>query len=111
MFVAVRGLGVGRTANPALSVPGPTYHYMGRIRCIRMGTGEGTLSPDGAFRILGEETRMATPRAVWESPDEPVSFSEIRARIGNPDSGQFNYHLNKLEGHFLSSDSSSRSCR
>jgi hypothetical protein len=61
-----------------------------------------TLSPDEAFWLLGEETRMAILRAVWESPDERVPFSAIREGVGNPDSGSFNYHLNRLRGHFLS---------
>lgn len=33
--------------------------------------------------------------------DEPLSFSELRDRVGMRDSGQFNYHLDKLTGHFL----------
>lgn len=64
--------------------------------------GSDAVSAEEAFRLLGEETRMAILRAVWESPDGPVPFSEIRERVGNPDSGKFNYHLNKLRGHFLS---------
>jgi hypothetical protein len=45
--------------------------------------------------------RLDILRAVWESPAEGVSFSEIRERVGSPNSGQFNYHLGKLRGHFL----------
>ena len=60
------------------------------------------LSPDRAFWLLGDQMRTAILRAVWESSEETITFSEIRAQIGNPDSGKFNYHLNKLVGHFLS---------
>jgi hypothetical protein len=60
------------------------------------------LSPDKAFWLVGDQMRTAILRAVWESSEEPITFSEIRAEIGNPDSGKFNYHLNKLVGHFLS---------
>lgn len=64
---------------------------------------DGVLSPDEAFGLLGNETRMAILEAVWESSAETVPFSDIRDRLGNPDSGQFNYHLDKLTGHFLAS--------
>lgn len=33
--------------------------------------------------------------------DESLSFSKLRDRVGPRDSGQFNYHLGKLEGHFV----------
>jgi hypothetical protein len=63
---------------------------------------DGGLSPDEAFWLLGDQMRTAILRTVWESAEETVTFSEIRERIGRPDSGKFNYHLNKLVGHFLS---------
>lgn len=66
-----------------------------------MGSAETGASPDRAFWLLGDETRMAIINGVWESPDDTVSFTELRARVGNPDSGQFNYHINKLTGHYL----------
>lgn len=62
----------------------------------------GTPAPERAFRLLGDETRLAILRAVWASSTETVSFTEIRERIGNPNSGHFNYHIDKLTGHFLS---------
>jgi hypothetical protein len=60
------------------------------------------LSPEEAFWLLGDQMRTAILRAVWESSEEAITFSEIRERVGSPDSGKFNYHLNKLVGHFLS---------
>lgn len=33
--------------------------------------------------------------------DGSLSFSELRDRVGVSDSGQFNYHLDKLVGHFV----------
>lgn len=59
-----------------------------------------------AFELLANETRLAILLALWDAA-EPftggigVSFSELRERVGNPDSGQFNYHLNELEGQFI----------
>ena len=58
------------------------------------------LSPEQAFALLGNETRIAILWAVHES-DAPVSFSELRERVGMRDSGQFNYHLDKLAGTFV----------
>lgn len=65
-----------------------------------------------AFKILGNETRLAILLAFWEEvdPDQPpveqsaLSFSELRDRVGVADSGQFNYHLDKLTGVFLEQD-------
>lgn len=62
-----------------------------------------------ALKILGNETRLAILLTFWEEgdPEEPpvefsaLSFSELRDRVGIADSGQFNYHLNKLTGVFL----------
>jgi len=66
-----------------------------------MEANEEGLSPDEAFWLLGDEMRTAILQAVWESSGETITFSEIRERAGSPDSGKFNYHLNKLAGHFL----------
>ncbi len=59
-----------------------------------------TLSPDDAFSVLANETRMDIVRTLSDS-DEPLSFSELRESVGMPDSGKFNYHLDKLSGHFV----------
>ncbi|WP_207590536.1 DUF7351 domain-containing protein [Halomontanus rarus] len=61
-----------------------------------------------AFELLGNETRLAILVALWESDDPfeddtAVRFSELRNRVGTTDSGQFNYHLDRLEGHFVRS--------
>jgi DNA-directed RNA polymerase subunit M/transcription elongation factor TFIIS len=67
-----------------------------------MASDEEGLSPDEAFWLLGDEMRTAILHAVWEASGETVTFSDIRERCGSPDSGKFNYHINKLAGHFLS---------
>jgi DNA-binding transcriptional ArsR family regulator len=59
-----------------------------------------TLSPDEAFEVLGNETRVAILRSLGEA-DEPLSFSALREAVGVEDSGQFNYHLDRLVGHFV----------
>jgi hypothetical protein len=68
-----------------------------------MGTGsdepEG-VSPEEAFTTLGSETRMEMLQTLGEA-DRPLSFSEFHDRVSLRDSGQFNYHLGKLTGHFV----------
>lgn len=61
-----------------------------------------------AFSILGSETRLSILLALWDalepfSKGGDLSFSELRERVGMTDSGQFNYHLKKLEGDFIKS--------
>ncbi len=60
-----------------------------------------------AFRTVGNETRLNVLHALWEAYDPeagstPLSFSELRDAVGVADSGQFNYHLGKLAGTFIS---------
>jgi ribosomal protein S27AE len=59
-----------------------------------------TLSPDEAFAVLGNDTRMEILQALVAA-DGPLSFSEPRDAVGMRDSGQFNYHLAEVEGHFV----------
>lgn len=59
-----------------------------------------TLSPDEAFALLGNETRMEIVQVLGKAA-EPQSFSEIRKEVGVDDPGQVNYHLNKLKEHFV----------
>lgn len=85
---------------------------------LRMGGSSSTDSPlaaaagaagpevTDAFELLSNETRMAILLALWEAyepgvGDNPVSFSELRDRVGMRDSGQFNYHLDKLTGQYV----------
>ena len=80
--------------------------------------GSATLSPEAAFAILGNGTRLEIIKALWElyDPDNPanvvkfselydsdasVPFSELYDRVGYGDTGNFNYHLEQLVGHFV----------
>ena len=59
-----------------------------------------------AFELLAEETRADVLRALAahqrDHPRDPtLSFSELRERAGVADSGNFNYHLGKLDGRFV----------
>lgn len=61
---------------------------------------ESYLTPTAAFSVLGNETRLKILQALGEA-DGPLSFTRLRETVGTPDSGQFNYHLHKLEGPFV----------
>lgn len=64
------------------------------------------LSPDEAFALLGNETRIDILQVLWEAhdpytDDNGVPFSDLYERVGIEDSGNFNYHLGQLVGHFV----------
>jgi hypothetical protein len=68
-----------------------------------MGTDEPSesgLSPDEAFAILADETRLGILRTL-SAAGEPLSFSTLFERSEYDDSANFSYHLGKLEEHFV----------
>jgi hypothetical protein len=62
--------------------------------------GASSSAAEAAFSLVANETRMEILRELWEA-DGALSFSTLRERVGLRDSGQFNYHLNKLVGTFV----------
>lgn len=58
------------------------------------------LAPEEAFSVLGNETRLRILQVLGEAPD-PLSFTELRDRVGLRQGGKFNYHLDKVVGHFV----------
>jgi hypothetical protein len=61
-----------------------------------------------AFKRVGDETRLAILLALWEAyepfaDDNALSFSELLERVDYDTSGNFSYHLQKLDGHFVES--------
>lgn len=58
-----------------------------------------------AFRLLADETRLAILLALWEAheplPDHNVPFSQLLERVDYDNRGNFSYHLEKLEGAFV----------
>jgi hypothetical protein len=58
-------------------------------------------SPEDAFGLVADETRFGILRALWDADDGPSSFSDLRESVGISDSGQFNYHLDKLTPEFV----------
>ena len=59
-----------------------------------------TLSPDEAFSVLGNEARLEILRTLGAS-DGPLGYAELYERVEYDDPSNFNYHLNKLVGHFV----------
>jgi len=54
-----------------------------------------------AFELLGHETRLRILQELIEAQGGPITFSELRERVGMRDPSQFNYHLKKLDGPFV----------
>ena len=63
-------------------------------------TPQETLSPEEAFAVLGDETRIEILQVLGKS-DTTMSFTALRNAVGLHQGGQFNYHLDKLVGHFV----------
>ena len=70
------------------------------------------LSPDEAFAILGNETRLDILDALWQAgahheyddiddTARTISFSELQRAVDIRDNGQFNYHLSELVPSFV----------
>jgi DNA-binding transcriptional ArsR family regulator len=54
------------------------------------------------FATIGNETRAEILRILGGEPHSALSFSELRSRMTSDiGSGQFNYHLDKLRGQFV----------
>lgn len=53
-----------------------------------------------ALSVLGNRHRLEILWAVWRG-EEPVAFSTIQERTGIADNGRLNYHLSRLEEHFV----------
>lgn len=58
------------------------------------------LSADEAFAVLANETRVRILQALGGA-DGAMSFTELRQAVGLRQGGRFNYHLDKLVGHFV----------
>lgn len=62
--------------------------------------GSTALSPDEAFALLGEETRLAILQALGDA-EGPLSFSTLFERVDYDTTANFSYHLERLRGHFV----------
>jgi len=67
---------------------------------------QSDIAPEEVFELLGNEIRMGILRALWAaydplSTENALSFSELYEAVPVSDSGQFNYHLDKLRGRYV----------
>lgn len=82
----------------------------GSRSALEAAAGAAGTNATEAFKLLSDETRLAILLALWEAYDprkpdpEPVSFTELYERVDAADSGNFAYHLGRLEGHFVEED-------
>ncbi|WP_459193611.1 DUF7347 domain-containing protein [Halosimplex sp. J119] len=53
------------------------------------------------FTLLSNETRVRILAALADADAEAVRFSDLRTRVDVTDSGQFNYHLDRLRGELV----------
>ncbi|SDZ93924.1 hypothetical protein SAMN04488065_1330 [Haloplanus vescus] len=64
-----------------------------------------SLSPNDAFTLLANQTRIKIIRALGDASEPGVpgtlAFSELRRHADVSGSGRFNYHLGKLVGQFV----------
>lgn len=63
------------------------------------GAARAGLSPDEAFGVLGNGTRIQILQELGET-NEPLSFTELRDRLGIRQGGRFNDHLEQIVGYF-----------
>lgn len=64
------------------------------------------LSPDEAFGLLGNDTRVGILQALWDAfesgtGENTAAYSELFEQVDIEDSGNFSYHLEKLTGPFV----------
>lgn len=59
--------------------------------------------PAEAFSLLGNDTRIDILQALLDANADktPVTFTELFEQVDIEDSANFNYHLQKLTGHFI----------
>jgi DNA-directed RNA polymerase subunit RPC12/RpoP len=62
------------------------------------------IPPEDAFDLIGHDIRTSIIRTLQEEfrrGSREAPYSDLKSRVGVRDSGQFNYHLQKLVGHFV----------
>jgi len=56
---------------------------------------------EDAFTGLSDATRLEIIRTLWDADGSGMTFTDLRESVGMDDSGQFNYHLDRLTGRFV----------
>ncbi len=72
--------------------------------CVPVGMSQDAtpqIGPAAAFNLVGEQTRVDILRLLLAEDDDTVAFSDLYHASDVDNSGRFNYHLQKLTGHFV----------
>ena len=62
---------------------------------------DGDRTPADALQLVAHDSRLNILRALWDAENHSLPFSDLWRAVDVQDAGQFNYHLSKLEGRFL----------
>lgn len=75
---------------------------MNRLEAMeRAQESEHCLRPAEAFALVGDETRVRILEALWHVDEQPAQFSTLYELAETDNSARFNYHLDRLTGHFI----------
>jgi len=93
---------VGDAWSPDRQKSPAAVRFTARVSTSRYaGWGQGKPALRGRrVRELGNETRVQILRELGDA-GEPLAFSTLYDRVDVTDSSQYNYHLDKLLGHFV----------
>jgi hypothetical protein len=69
-----------------------------------MSDDSAAFSAQDAFELFGHDLRVSILLELAAAEGRSLSFSTLRERVGEADSGKFNYHLSKLDGRFVGQD-------
>jgi len=61
-------------------------------------------TPADAFALFSHDLRVAILDALWAAERHALPYAELKRRVGERDSGKFNYHLSQLVGQFVGKD-------
>jgi hypothetical protein len=67
-------------------------------------SGDDDFTPEDAFALFGHDLRVSILLELGAADGRSLSFTGLRERVGERDSGKFNYHLSKLTGWFVGHD-------
>jgi len=65
------------------------------------GDAETQRTPADAFALFSHDLRVEILDALWSSDRHALPYAELKRRVGERDSGKFNYHLSQLVGQFI----------
>lgn len=58
-------------------------------------------TPADAFALFSHPLRVEILDALWAADRHALPYAELKRRVGERDSGKFNYHLSQLVGQFV----------